>query len=70
MHTLGFRLYLSVLSFVIGGGRGDPGCLVRSLVRCPDWPPPPDEKIGIGRARTYVAWIRDHAARFWYKPRR
>jgi hypothetical protein len=27
----------------------------------PDWPPPPDETIGIERARAYIAWIRDHA---------
>jgi hypothetical protein len=26
----------------------------------PDWPPPPDEPIGIDRARAYIAWIRQH----------
>jgi hypothetical protein len=27
----------------------------------PDWPPPADEPIGEERARTYIAWIREHA---------
>src|SRR5688572_619815 len=26
----------------------------------PDWPPPPDEPIGLERARAYIAWIRGH----------
>lgn len=29
--------------------------------RLPDWPPPPDEPIGLERARAYFAWIRRHA---------
>ena len=27
----------------------------------PDWPPEPGEKIGVERARAYIAWIRVHA---------
>lgn len=30
-------------------------------LRLPDWPPPADEPIGMGRARQYIAWIREHA---------
>jgi hypothetical protein len=29
--------------------------------RLPNWPPPDDEPIGMGRARQYIAWIREHA---------
>ena len=29
--------------------------------RLSNWPPPDGEKIGVERARAYVAWIRDHA---------
>ena len=42
------------------------GC-VRNCVRIlamkatiPDWPPLPDEPIGIDRARAYICWIRIH----------
>jgi hypothetical protein len=29
--------------------------------RLPDWPPPTDEPIGEAHARSYIAWLREHA---------